>query len=188
VNYLRRLSPIHMSCMTLPIGNAIRARNLIRLIIVFIIASERISALNALNQLCTNNFSFSDLPFPMFISYLVYSSFLTSNLLLLKDPNVKGRLTPEECWLFRFIQYEWKEVFLFLFDPRLQKSCFKESNKLSKHNLLTMWTIFLKFYCQKQKYDFCLPLDFHYYEPDITAKAATGINGDAACNFYGSIV
>jgi hypothetical protein len=117
----------------------------------------------------------------MFIAYLVYS-YLTSRLL--NDPftYVEGRLTPEEYSSFASNKYDWEKAFSLLFHPCLQNYCFKESNNLSKHNLLMMWTIFLKYYCQKN--DFGLPLYFDSYESDMTARTTTSINGDAACNFF----
>jgi hypothetical protein len=116
--------------------------------------------------------NFSDLPFPMFIAYLVYSS-LTSELL--NDPftYVEGRLTPEEYSSFSSSWYGWEKAFCFLLHPRLQNYCFKvlESNNVSKHNLLMMWTIFLKYYCQEN--NFGVLLGFDSYEPDRTARTAT---------------
>jgi hypothetical protein len=132
-------------------------------------------------------YNFRELPFPMFIAYLVYS-FLSSKLLLWKEPftfnYVEGRLTPEEYSSFDSSQYDWEKAFSFLFHPRLQNYCFKvlERNSASKHNLLMMWTIFLKYYCQEN--NFRLPLCFDSYESDVTAKTAISINGDAACNFF----
>jgi hypothetical protein len=146
---------------------------------IYYLLSEKIDS----QQTKVIAYNFSDLPFPMFIAYLVYSS-LTSNLL--NDPftytYVEGRLTPEEYSSFDSKKSKWKEAFSFLFYPRLQNYCFKESNNLSKHNLLMMWTIFLKYYCQKN--NFCPSLYFDSYEPDRTARTATRINGDAACNFF----